>query len=337
MTPASVNGAKLSSNNSNSVDDQTSETLLSFYYNGDTQHFSPPNIEMENNPTPLLSSPSKNLSNINIKKKRKEKITIKRKTTTKKQSPPKQQKRLSTDQNYYCQLSEAGDDDCPPLPAPVISPRANESSATKPFRVYSHNVNGLRDETKLEFIPRTMEKNDIDAYLIQETHLAGDFEKYLINGYYIIHHGPETQPINGAKGGVAIILSPQMTYHWKISNRAKKKFTGGISVGNTTRLLSISMRFEQQDASKVKKYQNLCLTSNYFPYSGYKEAELVTFNDQVTSFLSEILSLKNTTHIIGADTNASIGPRASLESENLKKNRKPPRLRPCKRPPRPEW
>ena len=113
---------------------------------------------MENNPTPLLSSPSKNLSNINIKKKRKEKITIKRKTTTKKQNPPKQQKRLSTDQNYYCQLSEAGDDDCPPSPAPVISPRANESSATKPFRVYSHNVNGLRDETKLEFIPRTMKK-----------------------------------------------------------------------------------------------------------------------------------------------------------------------------------
>ena len=110
-----------------------------------------------------------------------------------------------------------------------------------------------------------------------------------------------------------------MTYHWKIGNRAKKKFTGGISVGNTTRLLSISMRFEQQDASKVKKYQNLCLTSNYFPHSGYKEADLITFNDQVTSFLSEILSLKNTTHIIGADTNASIGTRASLESENLQK------------------
>jgi hypothetical protein len=66
---------------------------------------------------------------------------------------------------------------CPALPAPP--PRANKCSAhTKTsFRVYSHNVNGLQDETKLEFIPLIIIKKDIDAYLIQEMHLAGDFEK----------------------------------------------------------------------------------------------------------------------------------------------------------------
>ena len=47
----------------------------------------------------------------------------------------------------------------------------------KKNRVYSHNVNGLRDESKLEHIPRVMQQKNIDAYLIQETHLAGDFEK----------------------------------------------------------------------------------------------------------------------------------------------------------------
>jgi hypothetical protein len=34
-----------------------------------------------------------------------------------------------------------------------------------------------------------MKDKKIDAYLIQETHLAGDFEKSLTFDYYIIHHG----------------------------------------------------------------------------------------------------------------------------------------------------
>jgi hypothetical protein len=59
--------------------------------------------------------------------------------------------------------------DCPPLPE--SPPRANESSASlritkNNFRVDSHNVNGLRDETKLEYIPRMMKNKEIDAYLI---------------------------------------------------------------------------------------------------------------------------------------------------------------------------
>jgi hypothetical protein len=77
-------------------------------------------------------------------------------------------------------LKGIGASDCPPLPD--SPPRANKSSATphitkNNFRIYSHNVNGLRDETKLEYIPRLMKKEGIDAYLVQETHLAGDFER----------------------------------------------------------------------------------------------------------------------------------------------------------------
>lgn len=63
--------------------------------------------------------------------------------------------------------------------------------------------------------------NNLDSYLIQETHLAGDFEQ-LIYDYYLIHHGPETQPTNGAKGGVAtIVLSPELAEAWKNSGKAK--------------------------------------------------------------------------------------------------------------------
>jgi hypothetical protein len=80
-------------------------------------------------------------------------------------------------------LRGIGDGDCPTPPAP--KPLANECSATTPtpkinFKIYSHNINGLRDESKIEYIPRIMKKNNIDAYLTQETHLAGDFEKNLI-------------------------------------------------------------------------------------------------------------------------------------------------------------
>ena len=44
-----------------------------------------------------------------------------------------------------------------------------------------------------------MQKKNLDDYLIEETHLAGDFEKLLIDDYYFTHHGPETQPTNGKR------------------------------------------------------------------------------------------------------------------------------------------
>ena len=100
-----------------------------------------------------------------------------------------------------------------------------------------------------------MKKNKIDAYLIQETHLAGNFEKLLINDFYFIHHGPETQPTHGKNGGVAIILSPELHLQWKLSGRAKKIFRGGPSVGNTTRFLSISLRFETYENNNNFQYE----------------------------------------------------------------------------------
>jgi hypothetical protein len=159
-------------------------------------------------------------------------------------------------------LNGSGDGACPT--PPTNKPRADDSSAkTNIFRVYSQNVHGLRDETKLEHIPRIMKENNLDAYLVQETHLAGDFEKTLISDYYLIHHGPETQPSNGAKGGVAIILSPDLTTTWKASGKAKKCLKSGPSVGNTTRFLSVNLRLgPTKDHSQ--KYHNLCLTSIYF-------------------------------------------------------------------------
>jgi hypothetical protein len=67
----------------------------------------------------------------------------------------------------------------------------------KSFEVYTHNVEGLCN-SKLEFILRLMKRNGIEAYLTQETHPPGDFEKPIIKDYYLIHHGPQDQPSNEA-------------------------------------------------------------------------------------------------------------------------------------------
>jgi len=51
----------------------------------------------------------------------------------------------------------------------------------------------------------------IQACLIQETHLQGDFSQRISGDLTFIHHGPEIQPTKGAKGGLGIILSKEWT------------------------------------------------------------------------------------------------------------------------------
>ena len=83
------------------------------------------------------------------------------------------------------------------------------------------------------------------------------------------------------------------------------------------------MKFEAQQTASPKKqlkksFHNLCLTTVYFPHSGYQEKELDAFTDNLSTFLSNILSQRNTTHIIGADTNSSIGTNTSLQQSQDK-------------------
>ncbi len=73
------------------------------------------------------------------------------------------------------------------------------------------------------------------------------------------------------------------------------------------------MKFDlPKGKNEQSRPQNLCLTTIYFPHSGYKENNLELFNSDISSFLSTLLRQKNTVHIIGADTNSSIGTSRSL-------------------------
>ena len=91
-------------------------------------------------------------------------------------------------------------------PSPMITLQVEAPGATEAnkcsdqthqnyFKCYSQNVQGLRsNEDKLEYILRLMTRKTIDAYLLQETHLEGDFTKILPGRNLMIHHGPESQP-----------------------------------------------------------------------------------------------------------------------------------------------
>ena len=68
-----------------------------------------------------------------------------------------------------------------------------------------------------------MKAKNIQAYLIQETHLAEDYTAELPEDFLLIHHGPEKQPTIGAKGGVAIILSKEWSELWKKEDPSLEK------------------------------------------------------------------------------------------------------------------
>ena len=97
----------------------------------------------------------------------------------------------------------------PPLTCPIAN-RATDCSANS-LRIYSHNAQGLRGEDKLEYIMRLMTKKKLDAYIIQETHLEGDYVKYVAGDKIMVQNGLLIQP----RGGAAIILLNNLTEGWK--------------------------------------------------------------------------------------------------------------------------
>ncbi len=92
-----------------------------------------------------------------------------------------------------------------------------------------------------------MKDQNKDAYLIQESNLEGDFEKKIFNNYLFIHHGPLKQPPQGAKGGIGIILLPELAYQWKNMEKKRKNNKikrGGLTIGDATRFIALSISFE---------------------------------------------------------------------------------------------
>jgi len=106
--------------------------------------------------------------------------------------------------------------------------------------------------------------------MLQEIHFKGNFITYLPKGQLMIHHGPESQPKQGAKGGIAIILSPEMAKTW-IKSRSIMRY-GGDSISGTTKLLSVDFKIKTFASIKTKskfKHLNISLLVSYHPTSAY--------------------------------------------------------------------
>jgi len=195
---------------------------------------------------------------------------------------------------------------------PQAQPQATDSFATTPtdIKIVSQNVQGLKNEEKLEYLARIISKHHIKAYLIQETHLAGDFTMQISGGHTIIHHGPDSQPTSGAKGGVAIILCPEWYHYWQKSGSIQKR----IPAADTARLLAIELKIPTQNCkNKEKRNKVITLVTSYHPHSGYTDEETDFFNQQIADLYTSIPD--NNIVIMGADINASIGSRTSNNNE----------------------
>ena len=134
----------------------------------------------------------------------------------------------------------------------------------------------------------------------------------------MIHHGLESQPKQGAKEGITILLSPEMAKTW-IKNRSIISYRGD-SIGRTTRLLSVGFKIKTvvTETKSKFKHQNTLLFVSYHPMSTYLDNDANDFIHQITNMIS--LLPKSNILIIGADLNASISMRSSNSSSNNDEN-----------------
>ena len=109
-----------------------------------------------------------------------------------------------------------------------------------------------------------MQKNDIDAYLLQETWDEKDYISERVDGYTAFHHNDDRKQI---RTRVTIMLSPRYSNDWKAAGgldpiqTPRGKFEG--------RFVGITLQFplfnERGNAIK-NKWNKLGIATVYHPY-----------------------------------------------------------------------
>ena len=126
----------------------------------------------------------------------------------------------------------------------TISARTTKNSKNKlrdsppQIKLLSQNLQGDKSGYKMEHLTNVMRDRCIDFLCVQETHLAGTFEKK-INEFLFLHHGPTTQPGRGS-GGVGIIMSPQAQKAWISAGQCPPSVS--IIIVGTTRYIGIPIQ-----------------------------------------------------------------------------------------------
>ena len=176
--------------------------------------------------------------------------------------------------------------------------------------VLSQNVQGLKQDSKLEHIIDQMNEKHIDVALIQETWLTGDFSR-IINGFHILHHGLKNENCRRGERGVAIILSPTGFEAYKSAGELPPITSSTNGLSSSGRRMSVNLRIKVhfkciKGAFRKNrlKHINLDVTivSTFLPVDHMEHDEMLEFVD---SKMSEHPT--NNILVIGQDNNAKVG------------------------------
>ena len=192
-------------------------------------------------------------------------------------------------------------------------------------KIVSQNVQGW-DDDKMEETITIMETHNIDAYLLQGTCMAGNWDKWIkrdCGSYLILHHNHQWL---GSENGVAIVLSPAFAKAYERAGSITPITTGSNSEENFYgRFIGIWLSFPNIDSygKKIKGELKIFLASAHHPNNNdpleYEEfndrlAELLLESEPYDENLAEILlevdsPYKKSCRLIGHTINANVGTR----------------------------
>ena len=162
--------------------------------------------------------------------------------------------------------------------------------------ILSHNVRCFNEDKEEELLAK-MEHRGIYAACLQETWKPDD-QQWSNHNYTIINHCP--REYRGQ--GVAIVLSPTATQHWKDAGETVKHYG--------TRVMAVRLRIKRRGTTPV----HIHLVSAYAPHSGYSR-------DMYDAYLDNLQQCIQDCHrydilLIGTDANASFGVRDLHDSND---------------------
>ena len=199
----------------------------------------------------------------------------------------------------------------------------NRARTDNRIKIVNQNAQGW-DDSKMEETITIMETCNIEAYLLQGTCMAGNWEKMIERDsgiYLILHHNHNWL---GSENGVAIILSPTLTEAYDRAGRSKSITTGSDSVENFYgRFIGIWLSFPNINpyGKKIKGELKIFLASAHHPndpleYEEFNDklAELLLEAEPYDRNLAEIMlevdsPYKSSCRLIGHNINANVGAR----------------------------
>jgi exonuclease III len=153
-----------------------------------------------------------------------------------------------------------------------------------------------------------MRRDDLDAWLIQETWMLGD-SQVDIQGTTFFHHGLEKATCNRGRGGVAIAIRGKVLSAWTEAGMPEPIRPGDIGDG-CTRIMGLDLNFREHGRTRKVTLFNV--------YA--RNAESKT-EEEIQSFYDKLEDIVQTSRdrgreiIMGGDFNACVGTRTKTRTE----------------------